>query len=159
MQRNVRTIELGQQFSLVGVQPGQQRIEGGEPGEEAEDTVEVRAQLAAATRCRVTTIPLQVGIEPPDQRADTLLRDALWLSEGVELVHHPLGMYSTERMPTNIELAGFVADDRQCGVWAVAPDRFRFYSDVSRATQKQVLKLRSHPCTPIDTAWLETIGQ
>ena len=37
---------------------------------------------------------------------------------------------------------------KQCGVWAVAPDRFHFYSDVDLATQKQVLKLRSHPWIP-----------
>ena len=36
----------------------------------------------------------------------------------------------------------------QCGVWAVAPDKFHFYSDVNHATQKQVLKLRSHPWIP-----------
>jgi carbonic anhydrase len=37
---------------------------------------------------------------------------------------------------------------KECGVWAVAPDRFHFYKDVNRATQKQVLKLRSHPWIP-----------
>jgi carbonic anhydrase len=37
---------------------------------------------------------------------------------------------------------------KQSGVWAVAPDKFHFYSDVNRATQKQVLKLRSHPWIP-----------
>jgi carbonic anhydrase len=36
----------------------------------------------------------------------------------------------------------------QCGVWAVAPDKFHFYTDVNEATQKQVLKLRSHPWIP-----------
>ena len=36
----------------------------------------------------------------------------------------------------------------QCGVWAVAPDKFHFYPDVNRATQKQVLKRRSHPWIP-----------
>jgi len=36
----------------------------------------------------------------------------------------------------------------RCHVWAVAPDRFHFYADVNRATQKQVLKLRSHPWIP-----------
>jgi carbonic anhydrase len=39
---------------------------------------------------------------------------------------------------------------KQCGVWSVAPDKFHFYSDVNRATQKQVLKLRSHPWIPSD---------
>ncbi|MGD0891433.1 MAG: carbonic anhydrase [Terracidiphilus sp.] len=36
----------------------------------------------------------------------------------------------------------------KCGVWAVAPDKFHCYSDVDLATQKQVLKLRSHPWIP-----------
>jgi carbonic anhydrase len=36
----------------------------------------------------------------------------------------------------------------QCGVYATAPDRFHFYTDVTGATQKQVLKLRSHPWIP-----------
>jgi carbonic anhydrase len=37
---------------------------------------------------------------------------------------------------------------KECGVWSVSPDKFHFYSDVDRATQKQVLKLRSHPWIP-----------
>jgi carbonic anhydrase len=39
---------------------------------------------------------------------------------------------------------------KECGVWAVAPDRFHFYSDVNQATERQVLKLRSHPWIPSD---------
>ena len=38
----------------------------------------------------------------------------------------------------------------QTGVWAVAPDQFHFYTDVNWATQKQVLKLRSHPWIPAE---------
>ncbi|MGA2049760.1 MAG: carbonic anhydrase [Terracidiphilus sp.] len=38
----------------------------------------------------------------------------------------------------------------QTGVWAVAPDKFHCYSDVNWQTQKQVLKLRSHPWIPSD---------
>jgi carbonic anhydrase len=37
---------------------------------------------------------------------------------------------------------------KQTGVWAVAPDKFHFYTDVNRATERQVLKLRSHPWIP-----------
>jgi carbonic anhydrase len=40
----------------------------------------------------------------------------------------------------------------QTGVFAVAPDKFHFYSDVNRATQKQVLKLKSHPWIPSKVA-------
>lgn len=36
----------------------------------------------------------------------------------------------------------------QTGVWAVAPDKFHCYADVNGQTQKQVLKLRSHPWIP-----------
>jgi carbonic anhydrase len=36
----------------------------------------------------------------------------------------------------------------KCGVWAVAPDKFHCYSDVTLATQKQVHKLKSHPWIP-----------
>jgi carbonic anhydrase len=36
----------------------------------------------------------------------------------------------------------------KCGVWAVSPDKFHFYTDVNQTTQKQVLKLRSHPWIP-----------
>jgi carbonic anhydrase len=39
---------------------------------------------------------------------------------------------------------------KQSGVWAVAPDKFHFYTDVTSATQKQALKLRSHPWIPLD---------
>jgi carbonic anhydrase len=41
---------------------------------------------------------------------------------------------------------------KQTGTWAVAPDKFHFYSDVNRATEKQVLKLRSHPWIPSKVA-------
>jgi carbonic anhydrase len=36
----------------------------------------------------------------------------------------------------------------QNGVWAVSPDKFHCYTDVDRQTQKQVLKLKSHPWIP-----------
>jgi len=39
---------------------------------------------------------------------------------------------------------------KQTGVWSVAPDKFHCYSDVNRQTQKQLLKLRSHPWIPTD---------
>ncbi|MFZ1941744.1 MAG: carbonic anhydrase [Terracidiphilus sp.] len=36
----------------------------------------------------------------------------------------------------------------QTGVSVVAPDKFHCYTDVNRQTQKQVLKLKSHPWIP-----------
>jgi carbonic anhydrase len=40
----------------------------------------------------------------------------------------------------------------ETGTWAVAPEKFHFYSDVNLATRKQVLKLRSHPWIPAKVA-------
>jgi len=39
---------------------------------------------------------------------------------------------------------------KQCGVWAVSPAKFYCYTDVDLTTEKQVLKLRSHPWIPSD---------
>ena len=50
VQRNFRVIEHHQQFGLVGMQPLQQAIEGGETGGAQEDAVEARPQLAAPAR-------------------------------------------------------------------------------------------------------------
>src|ERR1700735_5496408 len=38
----------------------------------------------------------------------------------------------------------------QTGVYAVSPDKFHCYKDVNLQTQKQVLKLKSHPWIPSD---------
>jgi carbonic anhydrase len=49
-------------------------------------------------------------------------------------------MFSEEEFENHLQ--------KQTGVWAVAPDKFHCYSDVNWTTQKQVLKLRSHPWIP-----------
>ena len=64
-------IEHSQQFGLVGMQPSEQAIEGDETGAAAEDAIETGTQLAAPARCRVAAVGFQVGVEPPDQRADS----------------------------------------------------------------------------------------
>jgi carbonic anhydrase len=53
-------------------------------------------------------------------------------------------MFSEEGFETHLHT--------QCGVYSVAPDKFHFYTDVNLATQKQVLKLRSHPWIPAKVA-------
>jgi len=40
-----------------------------------------------------------------------LLRGALLIGEGVELVHQPLRVYPTQRMLTDGELTGVIADN------------------------------------------------
>jgi hypothetical protein len=92
MQRDVGAIEHGQQFVLVGMQPRQQAIQRDEAGAAAEDAVEAGAKLSAAAGCGVETVRFQIGIEPPDQRADTLLRDALIVVESIEFVYQSLGV-------------------------------------------------------------------
>jgi carbonic anhydrase len=63
--------------------------------------------------------------------------------QGVMIIGHTgcgMELFSEEELEKHLHT--------QFGVWAVAPDKFHFYSDVDRATQKQVLKLRSHPWVP-----------
>ena len=113
VQRDVRMIEHGQQFGLVGMQPLQQSIETDEAGALAKDVVEPSAELAAPAWCRADAVVFQIGIELPDQPANALLSGPLVVGERVELVHQPLGMDPAQRMLTDSELAGVVADNHR----------------------------------------------
>ena len=115
-------IEHHQQLGLVGVQPREQAIERDEAGAAAEDAVEAGTQFAAASRGRVGAIRLEISVEPPDQRAHALLRGAVQIGEGVELVHQPLRMHPAQRMPADGELAGVVADNHRLAQQAVRLD-------------------------------------
>ena len=69
------------------------------------------AHLTAASGGRRDAIGLEVGIVPPDQRADALLRVAVQIGEGVELVYQSLCVDPAQRMPTDDELSSIIADD------------------------------------------------
>ena len=56
-------------------------------------------------------IDLEVAVEAPDQVADALLRGAVQVGEGVELVHETLGVHPAEAVRTDFELSGVIADD------------------------------------------------
>ena len=100
VERYFRPLEDGEQLGLIGMQPGQQAIERNEAGAATEDAIEAGTHLAAASGGRRRAIGLQVGVKLPDQCADALLRDAVQIGEGVELMDQPLGMDPTQRMPT-----------------------------------------------------------
>jgi len=90
VQRHLRPVEHHQQGGLVGVQPPEQPVQGGEAGLSVaglsvEDTVEAGAQLRPATGCRVGTISFQVAVEPPDQPTDMILRGPVQVGERIEL--------------------------------------------------------------------------
>ena len=70
-----------------------------------------RARIATAARTGISAIRLEIGVEPPDQRAHVLLGHAVQVGEGVELVHQPFRMHPAECMPADRELAGIVAHD------------------------------------------------
>jgi hypothetical protein len=53
VQRNLGAVEHHQQFGLVGGQPREQAIEGGEAGVPPEDAMEGLAHVTAATRRRI----------------------------------------------------------------------------------------------------------
>src|SRR2546423_7742711 len=111
MQRDVGTVEHGQQLGLVGMQPREQAVEGNEARAATEDATEADAKLTAAGWRWAGAVGFQVGVEVPDQRADMLLRGPLLIGESIELMHQPLGVYPTHRMLTDCELPGVIADD------------------------------------------------
>jgi hypothetical protein len=86
VQRDLRPVEHGEQLGLVGIEPLQQAIERDEAGAATEDAIEPSAHLAAPPRGWCHAIGLQISVEPPDQRADALLRGAVQIGEGVELM-------------------------------------------------------------------------
>ena len=90
MQWDIGVIQHGQQFGLVGMQTCQQAIKRDEAGAAAKDAIEADAKLPATAGRGVKAVRFQISIEPPDQRADMLLRDALLRGERVELMNQPL---------------------------------------------------------------------
>src|SRR5947209_19446029 len=93
VQRNLRPVEHHQQLGFIGMQPLEQAIEGGKSGAPVENAVKAGAHLAAASGSGLGAIRLEIGVEPPDQVAHTLLGGSVQVGEGVELVHQPFGMH------------------------------------------------------------------
>jgi HTH DNA binding domain len=58
----------------------------------AKDVVKPSTELIAPAWCRAGTVVFQIGIELPDQRADTLLGGTLLVGECLQLVHQALGV-------------------------------------------------------------------
>ena len=112
VERYLGTIENHQQLRLWrGVQPHEQAIERDEAGAPMEDAIEAGTQFATAPRGGFGAIHLEIMVEPPDQRPHALLRCAMQIGEGVQLVHQPLRMHPAERVPADVELACVVADN------------------------------------------------
>src|SRR5260370_41472438 len=93
------------------MEPGEQPIERGEAGPSFEDPVEAAAQGSFPLERRIPLVGLEIAVEPPDQASQALLRRAVPVGEGVELVDQPLGVNPAQPMAADIELAGIVADD------------------------------------------------
>src|SRR4051795_9982885 len=68
-----------------------------------------RAQRRPAAWIGISLIRLESGVVIPDQAAHALLRRAVLIGEGLELMHQALGMHPAERMRADGELAGIIA--------------------------------------------------
>jgi hypothetical protein len=112
--RDFRVIEHHQQFGFVGMQSGEQSIEGGKAGLARKYAIEAGAQCGLALRGRIAAIGFQVVVEPSDKGADGA-GGIVSVGESVELVNQPHGMDPAQPMPADIELAGIVADDHRLG--------------------------------------------
>ncbi len=93
MQRDPGMLQHAQQLGLAPVQPSKKPVQGGVVGLAPEDAVKARPQRRGAPWAGVTRLGLQVGVEPPDQRARHLDRLALLGRGWHELVHQPLGVH------------------------------------------------------------------
>lgn len=122
VERDLRAVEHGQQFRLVGVQACKQAVEGGKTGASSEDAIEADAQLASSPRTGIGAVGLEVGVKPPDQIADMRLRDPMPVGEGIEPVHQPFGVHPAQGVAADHELAGIVADDNGVVEEPMGPD-------------------------------------
>src|SRR5215218_103269 len=123
VQRDLRAIEHPEQLRLVGVQPREQPVQDDKAGPPPKDPIKPHAQFAPSSRDWLSPVSLEVTVEPPDQRSQVLLRPALVIGEGLELVHEALGVHPAQRMAPHQKLARIVADDHRLGQEAVGFDR------------------------------------
>lgn len=115
MQDDVRTLEHQQQLVLMGMQPLEGLVEGGEGNAPGEDGVEVRRQRGGPCWIGMPPIGLEVCTQIPDLAAHPHLILAMSLIERDQLVHQPRGVDRAKGMEQDGELPGPVADDRQLG--------------------------------------------
>ena len=91
------------------MQAQQKAIQGGKAGAAAEDAIELRPQRDTAAFVGVGLVCLEISIEVPDQLPHLLLGGAMWVRERVRFVHQPFGMDPAQRMLTNREPPGIIA--------------------------------------------------
>ena len=86
VQRDFRPVENAQPLGLVGMEPFKQAVERGEAGFSLEDAVVAGFEGGPAARIRHGAIGFEIGVEPPDQRANLFLGGPCRFGEGVELM-------------------------------------------------------------------------
>ena len=64
VKRDIRPFEGAEQLDLVGVEPGEQPVEGGKAGGGGEQLVKAGLKLPLSARSGIAAICLQVGVEP-----------------------------------------------------------------------------------------------
>src|SRR3954464_2193705 len=70
--RALRPLQHSQQLRLVGLKPGQQTIEHDKAGSTLKNAIKPRPQFAPSPRGRLSSVSLEVTVEPPDQRSQVL---------------------------------------------------------------------------------------
>src|SRR5215212_6650829 len=93
VQRDLRPLQHPQQLGLVGVQPREQPVQDNEAGPPPKQAIKPRPQFGSAAPGWLSPVGFEVTVKPPDQRSLVLLRPALTIGEGVELVDEALGVH------------------------------------------------------------------
>jgi len=115
MQDDVRALEHQQQLLLVGVQPLEQLVEGGEGGALGEDGVVTRLKRRGQCRIGIALIGFEVRVQVPNFAAYPFLILTMAFIERDQLVDQALGVDPAQGMEQNRKLPGSVADDDQVG--------------------------------------------
>src|SRR6476646_1633066 len=99
-----------------------QPIQRDKPGAAAEDAIEPGAQCQTAVLAGVDPVHLEFGVELPDKRADALLSRTMQIRESIKLMHQPFRMDPAQRVLSDVELAGIVAQHHSVAQKTVCMD-------------------------------------
>ena len=125
-------VEDDQQRLLVGLETGQQAVQGGGAGAGRKERLEAPDELGSSA-AGLALVVLEVAIEPPEALLNARLGAAIDTSvTGVELLNQALGMNPAGRVGADVELAGVVAEDAAAGEPAVGAPERPFGGDLER---------------------------
>ncbi len=98
-------VEDDQQLLLVGLETGQQAVQGGVAGAGRKERLEAPDELGSSSAAGRGLVVLEVGIEPPEALLNARLGLPLGLGDRIKFLDQPLGMDPAKGVGGDVELA------------------------------------------------------